>query len=78
MEGVRKRIDKSKRSAPLFLPVFVYEGVEGHAVFPAGGEVCDVDVGIPASHHVARLLASVSSGRKSFQLAYVPLASWLQ
>ena len=32
----------------LHLPVFVYESVEGHAVFPAGGEVCDVDVGIPA------------------------------
>lgn len=29
-------------------PVFVYEGVEGHAVFPAGGEVGDVDGGIPA------------------------------
>lgn len=32
----------------LSLPVFVYESVEGHAVFPAGGEVCDVDIGIPA------------------------------
>ena len=30
----------------LCLPVFVYEGVEGHAVLPAGGEVGDVDVGI--------------------------------
>lgn len=26
------------------IPVFVYEGVEGHSVLPAGGEVCDVDV----------------------------------
>lgn len=32
----------------LSLPVFVYESVEGHAVFPACGEVCDVDIGIPA------------------------------
>lgn len=32
----------------LSLPVFVYKSVEGHAVFPAGGEVCDVDIGIPA------------------------------
>ncbi len=32
----------------LSLPVFVYESVEGHAVLPAGGEVCDVDIGIPA------------------------------
>lgn len=32
----------------LLLPVFVYESVEGHAVFPAGGEVCDVDIGISA------------------------------
>lgn len=32
----------------LFLPVFVYESVEGHAVFPAGGEVGDVDIGISA------------------------------
>lgn len=32
----------------LSLPVFVYEGVEGHAVFPTGGEVCDVDIGISA------------------------------
>lgn len=30
----------------LALPVFVYESVEGHAVFPAVGEVGDVDVGI--------------------------------
>lgn len=30
----------------LFLPVFVYESVECHAIFPAGGEVCDVDIGI--------------------------------
>lgn len=30
----------------LCLPVFVYESVEGHAVFPAGGEVCDVDIGV--------------------------------
>ncbi len=29
------------------LPVFVDEGVEGHAVSPAGGEVVDVHVGIP-------------------------------
>ena len=29
------------------VPVFVDEGVEGHAVPPAGGEVMDVDVGIP-------------------------------
>lgn len=33
----------------LSLPVFVYESVEGHAVFPAGGEVRDVDIGIPAT-----------------------------
>lgn len=78
MERVRKTNDKRKRSARLFLPVFVYEGVEGHAVFPAGGEVGDVDVGIPASHRLARLLACVSSVRKSFLLAYVPLARWLQ
>lgn len=32
----------------LYLPVFVYESVEGHAIFPAGCEVCDVDIGIPA------------------------------
>lgn len=32
----------------LSLPVFVYESVEGHAVLPAGGEVSDIDVGIPA------------------------------
>lgn len=38
---------KEQKSAPLFLPVFVYEGVKGHAVLPAGGEVCDVDIGIP-------------------------------
>lgn len=30
------------------LPVFVDEGVEGHAVPPAGGKVVDVDVGVPA------------------------------
>ena len=29
------------------VPVFVDEGVEGHAVSPAGGKVMDVDVGIP-------------------------------
>lgn len=28
------------------LPMFVYESIEGHAIFPAGGEVCDVDAGI--------------------------------
>lgn len=32
----------------VFSPVFVYESVEGHAVFPAGGEVGDVDVGVSA------------------------------
>lgn len=32
----------------LLLPVFVDEGVEGHSVFPAGGEVGDVDIGISA------------------------------
>ena len=28
------------------LPVFMNEGVEGHSVTPAGGEVVDVDVWI--------------------------------
>lgn len=35
------------RATHLPLPVFMYESIEGHAVFPAGGEVCDVDIGIP-------------------------------
>lgn len=35
-----------ERLLHLLLPMFVYESVEGHAVFPAGREVCDVDVGI--------------------------------
>lgn len=39
------RVDLAIR---LLLPVFVYESVEGHAVFPAGGEICDVDIGISA------------------------------
>lgn len=30
----------------LLLPMFVYESVEGHAIFPAGREVRDVDVGV--------------------------------
>jgi len=34
----------------LALPVFVYESVEGHSVFPAGGEVCDVDIRVPVTH----------------------------
>lgn len=34
----------------LSLPVFMNESIEGHAVFPAGGEVCDVDIGIPENH----------------------------
>lgn len=32
----------------LYPPVFVYESIEGHAILPAGCEVCDVDIGIPA------------------------------
>lgn len=46
MKSVRDKWRKEQKSTPLFLPVFVYEGVKGHAVFPAGGEVCDVDIGI--------------------------------
>ena len=29
------------------LPVFVYQCVEGHAVPPAGGEIVNVDIGVP-------------------------------
>lgn len=32
------------------VPVFVNEGIESHAVPPAGGEVVDVDVGIAVKH----------------------------
>lgn len=35
-------------SIHLLLPVFVYKSVEGHAILPAGGEVCYVHVGISA------------------------------
>lgn len=28
-------------------PVLVYQGVEGHAVPPAGSEIVNVDVGVP-------------------------------
>ena len=38
----------------LSLPVFVYESVEGHAVLPAGGEVSDVDIGVPVGKKTAR------------------------
>lgn len=64
MESEGKTNDKRKRRARLFLPVFVYEGVEGHAVLPAGGEVCDVDAGIPASHHWEIFSVSVCSVRQ--------------
>lgn len=38
------------------LPVLVDEGVEGHPVPPAGGEVVDVDVGIPEEEtHLVRM-----------------------
>lgn len=46
-ENVKQRFPYEK-DLRLRSPVFVNEGVEGHAVLPAGGEVCDVDVGIPA------------------------------
>lgn len=29
-------------------PVFVYESVESHAIFPACGEIGDVYIGVPA------------------------------
>lgn len=31
------------------LPVSVYEGVEGEAVSPAGGEILDVDLRVPGA-----------------------------
>lgn len=44
------------------LPVFVDQGVEGHAVPPAGGEVVDVHVGIPEKrrHHLSLWLIYVT------------------
>ncbi len=38
--------------------MFVDEGVEGHPVSPAGGEVVDVDIGIPAQEGSHSLSAS--------------------
>lgn len=35
-----------------FLPVFVNEGVEGHSVTPAGGEVVDVDIWIAVKKYI--------------------------
>lgn len=29
------------------LPVFVYQGIEGHAIPPASGEIVNVDIGVP-------------------------------
>lgn len=43
----RYRATSADSAAHLALPVFVYESIEGHAIFPAGGEVCDVDIVIP-------------------------------
>lgn len=31
------------------LPVFVDQGIKGQAIFPAGGEVSDLDLGIAAA-----------------------------
>lgn len=42
--------------------MFVYEGVEGHAVFPAGGEVGDVDGGIPARQEPEATVSAVANG----------------
>lgn len=36
-------------------PVFVYQGIEGQAVLPAGGEVGYVDMGVAAVRETLRL-----------------------
>lgn len=35
----------------VYLPVFVNQGIEGHAVSPAGGEIVNVDVRVTAAEH---------------------------
>lgn len=32
-----------------YLPVSVYEGIEGEAVSPAGGKILDVDLRVPGA-----------------------------
>ncbi len=43
------------------LPVFVDEGVEGHAVSPAGGEIVDIHVWIPDDKQRTHLLLKLQS-----------------
>lgn len=43
-------------------PVFVYKGVEGHAIFPASGEVSDVDGGIAARQEPEATVSPAMSG----------------
>lgn len=45
-----------KMKMMMMLPVFVDEGVEGHAVSPAGAEVVDVHVWIPDDKQRTHLL----------------------
>ena len=54
-----KYLQTSARLKVEVLPVFVDEGVEGHPVSPAGGEVVDVDVGIPEEQtHLGLIMTS--------------------
>lgn len=36
-------------------PVFVYQCVEGHAIPPAGGEIVNVDIGVPKKYNARQL-----------------------
>jgi hypothetical protein len=36
------------RALSFLLPVFVYQGIKGQAILPAGGEVGNIDVGVTA------------------------------
>lgn len=45
------------------LPVFVYQCIEGHAVPPAGGEIVNVDVGVPAKDKAQEKRNSITKSR---------------
>lgn len=50
------------------VPVFVNEGIESHAVSPAGAEVVDVDVGIAVKHTHTRTISHGAHVNTSFGL----------
>ena len=55
-----KCLQMSARLKVEVLPVFVDEGVEGHPISPAGGEVVDVHVGIPEEQTHLELIVTSS------------------